>query len=378
VEAAVSTTPTGPSGSDRLDTFEKGGAIEVPVAKIETELAALWRQAVQKSGRKNPVTRACLWNLILRVDSEPRFVEAKKLVDDISAQVPARVIVLHVEDQAPEAPVRAWVEANWRHSGHGDSGSDEVTLWAAGKSVARLPSLVRALRVTDLPTAMLWWGPPPGGHAPARDMLDEIDRLIVDTRKLPSEQGMSQFLEIADARPDLDLVDCAWLGVRPLRGLLAGMFDPPHDPRKLAVLDRVRVISGVTGCQSRALLALGWLASRLGWKDYRKLPDAPGLRRWKAIRPGPGAGEITLELETRTGGASHGVVGLELQAGDEKWIAAREQGRIDVHGPGCQPRVQPVRQHSDAELVVSALGPRGRDAIFKDSLREAVRLVGAK
>jgi glucose-6-phosphate dehydrogenase assembly protein OpcA len=366
--------------SDKLDTFERGGAIEVPVARIEAELAALWREAAQKVERKHPITRACLWNLIVRVDSEPLFVDAKKLIDEISTQVPARVILLHTQGQAPDAPVRAWVEANWRHSGHVESGSDEVTLFAAGKTVERLPSLVRSLLVTDAPTAMLWWGPPPAAGRPSRGLVHEIDRLIVDTRKLPREQDLAEYQRIWDEQPQLELVDCAWLGVRPLRGLTAGLFDPPHDPRRLFELDRVRVVSGVTGCQSRALLSFGWLASRLGWKSYRRVADQPNVRCWKAQRRD--GGEVLLELETRLGGASHGVISIELEAAGEsgapeRWSLKREHGRIEAHGPGCAARVQPMRQHSDAELVVSALGPRGRDLIFKDALRETVRLVEA-
>src|SRR5262249_50230545 len=151
----------------------------------------------------------------------PLFIDAKKLIDDLSKHVPARVIVLHTQLDAPDAPVRAWVEANWRSSSHGQSGSDEVTLWAAGRTVERLPSLVRSLVVTDAPTAMLWWGPPPSEAT--RELLLEIERLIVDTRKLPSEQDLAEYLGLVDEQPQTEMVDCAWLGVRPLRGLCAGM-----------------------------------------------------------------------------------------------------------------------------------------------------------
>jgi glucose-6-phosphate dehydrogenase assembly protein OpcA len=239
--------------------------------------------------------------------------------------------------------------------------------------VDRLPSLVRSLVVTDAPTAMLWWGPPP---LPAsRELLREIDRLIVDTRKLPGEAGLADYLRVAEDQPELEVADCAWLGVRPLRGLTAGMFDPPNDPRRLDALDRVRVTSGVTGCQSRALLTLGWLSSRLGWKEEQKLPEQPGLRSWRVRRRD--GGQARVELETRTGGAKHGVIALELQTGDERWNLERSAGVVTVHGSHCTRRLQPMRQHTDAELVISALGPRGRDPMFKDALRGAVALVGA-
>src|SRR5262245_46577496 len=109
---------------DRLIKFESGEAIEVPVERIEQELAELWRRAAEARTRPgervaSPVTRACLWNLIVRATGE-HFRAAKRLIDEVSESVPARVILLHSETGAvgPEAamvdrPIRAWVEANW-------------------------------------------------------------------------------------------------------------------------------------------------------------------------------------------------------------------------------------------------------------------------
>lgn len=362
--------------ADRLDTFERGEAIEVPVGRIEAELSVLWRQAAagRPGDKPRPVTRACLWNLIVRVGGES-FRSAKKMIDEVSKTLPARTIILQAEPTVPEQPIRAWVEANWRRPDGGHvSGSDEVTLFATGAAVDRLPSLVRALIVSDAPTAMLWWGPPPDETAPVRELLGEVDRLIVDTRKLPSEAGFVDYDRLAEHYPGLELVDCAWLGVRPLRGLCASLFDPPGDAARLAALDRVRVVSGVTGCQSRGLLTLGWLASRLGWTGFRRVPAPAELRRFRARRRD--GGEVTLELETRLGGVDHGVRGLELEAGTDRWVLEREHASICISAPGVR-RVHPVRQHADYELVASGLGPRGRDPVYRAALTRAIELVQA-
>jgi Glucose-6-phosphate dehydrogenase subunit C-terminal domain len=181
---------------------------------------------------------------------------------------------------------------------------------------------------------------------------------------------------IADALPRLELVDLAWLGTRPLRGLCASLFDPPRDPRRLERLDRVRVSSGVQGVQSRGLLTLGWLASRLGWHDFRAETDrgAP-VRAWRAQRRE--AGEVRIELTNSTGGASHGVVALELEAGTDRWSLVRDQTCICVEGPGAPARRQPARSHRDAELVGASLGGRSHDPLFRDALPEAARLAAA-
>ena len=77
--------------TDRLQVFERGGAIEVPVARIEAELAALWRRAAEaRPGQiPNAVTRACLWNLVVRVRGEDEFTHAKRVIDDLAQRIPA-------------------------------------------------------------------------------------------------------------------------------------------------------------------------------------------------------------------------------------------------------------------------------------------------
>ena len=177
---------------EKLAEFERGDAIEVQPERIEAELAQLWRRAAEsKPGdAPKPVTRACLWNLIVRVEGEPQFTHIKRVIDDLSQRIPARAIVTRVED-GPDS-LRAFVEANWRRREGGmASGSDEVTLWATGAAKARLPSLVRALLFSDAPTAIFFPGAlaPFGGHT--REYVHEADRLIVDSRKLTSERGSS-------------------------------------------------------------------------------------------------------------------------------------------------------------------------------------------
>ena len=49
----------------QIESLADGGLERAPVGKIEASLAALWRHASQKGV---PVTRACLWNLVARVD----------------------------------------------------------------------------------------------------------------------------------------------------------------------------------------------------------------------------------------------------------------------------------------------------------------------
>jgi glucose-6-phosphate dehydrogenase assembly protein OpcA len=359
---------------EKLAEFERGDAIEVAPDRIEKELSALWRSAAEsKPGEApKPVTRACLWNLIVSVHGEAQFIHVKRVIDELSQRVPARAIVTRFEDGPDQ--LRAFVEANWRRREGGvASGSDEVTLWAQGEAKQRLPSLVRALLFSDAPTAIFWPGSLPPLNERTHEYVHEADRLIVDTRKLQTEHGLVDLCEFGAKDPELEVADLSWLGISPLRGMATSLFDPPRDPAVLLQLDRVRVTSNVVdGPQARGLLALGWLASRLGWSKLRRLPDAPSLRRWQGARRD--GQPVTLELARQAGPAHHGVAGLELQAGDAVWSLVRDAA-IHVRGPDLPARTQPARSHSDAELLASALGARGRDIIFKEALAQAAALV---
>ena len=360
--------------TDRLQVFEKGGAIEVPVGRIEAELAALWRRAAEARPGQVPraVTRACLWNLVVRVHGEAEFAHAKRTIDDLAQRIPARTIVMRIEPDAPDG-LRAWVEANWRRAEGGGpaSGSDEVTLLASGQAAARVPSLLRSLLYSDAPTAMFWPSTLPPAGTVVQELVHQSDRVIVDTRKLDDERGLGELCALGQKEPAVQLADLSWIGISPLRGMCAALFDPPRDASVLGKLDRVRVVSNIQGTQARGLLALGWLLSRLGWQGPRRIASEGGTRRWQARRKD---GEpVTLELATEPGG-SHGVAGLELHAGGDVWALQRDTS-IHVRGPDMPPRSQPARSHSDAELLASALGSRGRDAVFRDALSAAVELV---
>ena len=368
------------STDEKLAEFEAGAAIEVPVGRIEAELAQLWRRAAESRPGQipNAVTRACLWNLVVRVQGDAQFEKTKRLIDDLSQRIPARVLVMRVEPTAPDS-LRAWVEANWRRREGGGpaSGSDEVTLWAQGHAVEQLPSLVRALLFTDAPTAAFYPSALPASTAVMRELLHQADRLIVDTRKLDDEAGLRELCAIGREDPNLELADLSWIGISPLRGMCAALFDPPRDPSVLARLDRVRVVSGVQGTQARGLLALGWLMSRLAWTEPHRVAADDGVRRWEARRRD--GQRVQLELATAAGGR-HGVQAMELsiekRGGDDVWSLERDEC-IHVRGPDLPPRSQPARSHSDAELLASALGQRGRDNVYKEALAQAAALVGA-
>ena len=359
--------------------FERGGAIEVPVGRIEAELANLWRRAAEaRPGQiPNAVTRACLWNLVVRVDGDAQFEHAKDLIDDLSQRIPARTIVMRIEPDEPDR-LRAWVEANWRRREGGGpaSGSDEVTLWASGKAVERVPSLVRSLLVFRradgdvLVRASL----PAGGAGGAR----------ADAPGRSADRRHAQAARRARPRPSCARSarasrPCSWpicrgSGSRRCAGCVRRCSIRRAIASVLEQLDRVRVVSNIqrhagarpVGARLARCRASSWRAAQARSSDGKGRARAGG-RGARTDKP------VTLEVATEPGG-DHGVAGLELHAGDDVWSLTRDTS-IHVRGPDMPPRSQPARSHSDAELLASALGSRGRDTIFRDALGCAAELV---
>jgi glucose-6-phosphate dehydrogenase assembly protein OpcA len=353
----------------RLDRFERGRAIEVAVDRIDAELQKLWQHAAERrGGQPQAITRACLWNLVVFGEVPTR---TKMLIDEVASNIPARVILFRTEPGGNPI-LRAFVEANWRRAPDGQllSGSDEVTLWATGAASEWLPALIRSLLVVDAPAALLCMDALPDPDSPGYRLLREADRFIIDSRSLSDEQRFSEVQALARSYPRLELADLAWLGLSSTLGLAASLFDPPRDPSLLHQLERVRVTSGVRGARARALLTLGWLAARLGWTEFRTVEDASRCR-WQARRR---TGELVLELVNRPD-ANHGVIAIEFQIASQRFAIERDDRCIRTTDPMGRVRAQPVRTHSDAELVVAALGARGRDPVYRDALAKAAELV---
>lgn len=364
--------------SDRLDQFDLGAAVEVSPRRIEAELSDLWRQAAREAqaAGKRPVSRACLWNLALFAPNA-LLEQAKRLIDGLAAQIPTRAIVMIDQGEGgaahDESTVRTWVEANWQKvKGRRRSGSDEITIVTSGHGIRRLAALARALWVTDAPIAMVWWGPIPDAGDPALELLAEVDRLIIDTRKLLHPRDFLRCADLLDKNLRIEVVDCAWLGVRPLRGLLAALFDPPGDSTVLRELDTIIVRSGVRQTPARGLLFIAWLSHCLGWGGTRRV-DIEGYK-WTAVRASGAL--VSISLEQSGDGPNHGITEIELRQGNLTWQLIRDDNCVQVLAPGFPDRNQPIRSHTHAELVASALGPHGRDAIYRDVLRRVAELVG--
>ena len=375
---------------DRIDAFTLGAAIAVEPDRIEAELMGLWRKAAERAraeGARFSVTRACLWNLIVHSEGEEEFLRTKRVIDEMSETVPARIISLHETMDAPElpaaadSPIRAFVEANFRRSGSGrrEVVAEEITLEAARTSGPRLPGLVRSLLLADVPTALLVRNPSPDSAWLAR-LAPEVERLIFDSATLDGGAAILRLSALlrrlyredrTGALAHVDIVDLGWLRLGPWRTLVASLFDSPDATRALRDLSEI-AIHYAQGGEAAALLVAGWLCGRL-------------RLRWQAtheqglftVSTAAGRHVHLRMVPVAASDAPAGVDRVELRCGVQLF-SAHSQGEnrcIALSSPLQPERVQPVHGRPDSELMVAAMGVGGRDPLMYEALRLSAQLV---
>jgi glucose-6-phosphate dehydrogenase assembly protein OpcA len=356
-----------------MEEFAAGKSIPVALKDVEKSIPAMWRklaEAAKEKGAKTAVTRACLWNLIVRTSGGKAFDEAKQLIDTISNSVPARVLVLDAQPAAPTAPIQSWIEANW-HSGGGGAhqiGSEELTFKASGETVADLASIVRALLIGDVPVAALWHGLAPGGDALDHDMLSAATRVVIGVDGAEETmRAVSSLLEGGRLRPGTGLTSLAWLRSSHWRQLVASLFDPPSEAGAVEKISEVRVVCGADHVNA-ALLLIGWFAARLGWKEGKAVDRAAHSYAFTgaggAVKAGIDVGGTSEDIFTR----------VEVTTPDGRSSISRIGPSVILETP-VTARKQPRHIPGDAELWLAALGARGHDPLFVEALRRAAPLV---
>lgn len=424
---------------DRIDAFTMGAALSVEPDKIQQELMALWRKAAERAKREGSrfeVARACLWNLIVHADGDAEFYETKRQLDEVSETLPARILALHetwhedansvVGDDG--APLRAFVEANFRRtsSGRREIVAEEITLEASRLHSHRLPGLVRALLLPDVPTALVVRNPAADSHWLPR-IAPEVDRFVFDSGKLDSAAALLRVARVlgrlfpqnsrAAATPasleghghgptidgfeasgpkPVEIADLGWLRLWPWRALIASQFDAPQDAAVLPRLDRIE-IHHVPGAGPAALLLAGWLMGRL---RLRPVLGSDGAS--STLRGLLGDGEVTLQrserssvsagrhaqngprlklrlVESQARTTPAGISSVSLHAKDVAYSAhgcVTEDSRcVTLRSPSGTERVQPVHGRRDAELMVAAMGVGGRDPLMYEALRLGTALL---
>ncbi|HEV2719988.1 MAG TPA: glucose-6-phosphate dehydrogenase assembly protein OpcA, partial [Thermoanaerobaculia bacterium] len=195
--------------------------------------------------------------------------EASMILGKASASVPQRTIVVRADAAAPPE-ISSWISANCHLVGGGKQMcSEEIAIVAGGDRIHRVPPLVNALLLPDMPVAVWWMGDLPNEHEEyVETLLEPADRLIIDSSCFDSPRDLDLVSRVA-AQTTTIPADLNWVRLEEWRAATASVFDPPHMRGRLTMIRRVRVVAGAQeenffGDAIESLLYAAWLTVQIG------------------------------------------------------------------------------------------------------------------
>ncbi|MDA2934387.1 glucose-6-phosphate dehydrogenase assembly protein OpcA [Acidobacteria bacterium AH-259-D05] len=366
-------------------TLEKGpsGSRTVDVLTIERELEELWAKMTEVSPdqEQQAVMRACVLNLVVYTSGEESLGEIGHVMSQVSDEHPGRFIVILLMETT-EPPIGAMVTAQCHPAERGRKQicCEQIVIKASREQMGHLPSFVRPLLIPDLPVFLWWREVPDSNHRVFQALVDEADRLIVDSGRLAdSEKGLRTLAEfVHEVGNRAALSDLSWGRMRRWRRLVAGYYDSPEYRPHLARIDSVEIECGPgendqVGTPVEALLTVSWMASRLGWElrgEPERAPDGSfqfqlGTEgRYIAVavnisQTGPGLQRIRLAA-SRQPTASF----LVSFSGDGSYLKTD----VEISGVRRAERVARMHQREEAFLIARELEILGHDRVYEQAL----------
>jgi glucose-6-phosphate dehydrogenase assembly protein OpcA len=217
------------------------------VSDIDRELARL---RIDPESNE-PFQRTSVMTHIAWVPGE--WVEAAEdVLAGLAERHPSRTIVLVPDPEAGDA-LDASVQVECFPSGPGRQVCTEtIRLRVCGARAGVPASIVQPLLLPDLPVFLRWRGLPPFGERPFEELVDVVDRLIVDSTEWPGlPKPYERFVDVFDR---VVVSDIAWARTSRWRPQLASLWPGIAEVRRIKV----------TGTEAQACLVVGWLRSRLG------------------------------------------------------------------------------------------------------------------
>lgn len=360
--------------ASKLERFSAGEHFAVDPDAIERELASLWRAAGANQASpetRNPVTRACLWNVVVHMEERAKvegFGETaalEKSMRELPQYIAARALVLKTRaEESGQAELESWISANCIIAEGGGKlvCSEEVVLSARGDGERHLPGLVRALLVPAVPTAMVFAGVPPAERPPIQALLGSADRVITHADHSLTATPLKRICPLMSELP-LGAIDLGWLSLSSHRTLVAGLFDPPATAEDARAIDRV-TITATKKKRWSAVLMLAWAASALGAEN----PRAIGQGAWRFSRPG-GAPLEAVHVEDAA--VELPVIELSASSTHAAYAVRPIQDNLaEVTGPSSGAK-KVLSRRSPAQLLARALRTRSEDRAFSRALKLA-------
>jgi hypothetical protein len=333
--------------------------ISVPIGGIERELGKLW----EESGDSK--TRASLINLAIYNEKPGSLERNTEIIGGIAGEHAMRAILIQADPKAAGSSAEAWITMHCylRGSKGGSVCSEQISFKLAGDAARSLQSVVFSHLDSDLPLA-LWWQadfrPPVDGK-----LWRWVDRLLFDSRhwKNPSDQFdlIRRIAGLAEARTVL--CDLNWARSLPVRQALAGIFDTPGTIPELRVIRELRM-QHAPQHRTTALLLVGWLADRLGWKlsepgQNPRFQDAQGGSVSVTLQESDGASVSSIGIASE-----NAAFGLSRDAASDLYVTTAKGTSI----PPSSRMVRAPREET-REILLAELARGGRHPLYTRAVK---------
>jgi glucose-6-phosphate dehydrogenase assembly protein OpcA len=370
------------------------GARADGVAALERELARMRRSmGAHAKEQAVPVARASVLNLVVFATRDAHARRAAATIDRLATRHPSRAIVLLADRQREGIASGLEMHCHLSHPGGLQQVSyEQILIRARGDADQRLASAVIPLLLPDLPV-FLWWTETPPVDAPYFDqLLGLADRLIVDSGDFARpDRTLARLHAVARAgHGRYGLTDFNWTRITAWRELVSQFFDVPAWRPFLDGVTGIRVGFAVDADgreihPSQALLLIGWLASRLGWRAVESLAPSEAGGLLFAMQRGDGE-EIQTRVRPRfMRGIDEGnLSGLRIQARHDTRHAEFVVKRVEdsghaattviIDGTVVAERLVPLGRPGVSELLGEELTIARSDAIYEDALAALVAL----
>lgn len=363
------------------------------IGGIEHELARLRRSRSAHSREQGvPVARASVLNLVVFATREVHARRAARTIADLAIRHPSRAIVILADRERAAGASELGLYCRLAGSSAAQQVSyEQVLIRARGDADARLASAVIPLLLPDLPVFLWWTGTPPLESAHFDALLTLADRLIVDSadfarpdRTLPAVAAIAR-----GGHGRYGVTDFNWTRLTAWRDLVAQFFDVPAWRPFLDGVTGVRVGFAVDADgreihPSQALLFIGWLASRLGWRAVERLaPSEAGGLLFALARDDGGLVRMRVRPRFERGMEEGDLSGLRIQATVDgraaefviKRIGQTHAGTsVVIDGSTVVSRVVALRRPEVSDLLGEELTIARSDAIYEGALAALVAL----
>ena len=373
------------------------------VEVVEEQLAELWKQIAGdvNSDDDTAVMRARVANLLVFVTSDPMLDEVQRMMLELTAIHPSRVLTMLGAYELPDRDIEMSVESfcqTDKRTGAKRLCCEEITLRAQGKFVAELPSAALPLLVPDLATFLWWRNALRVSDKIFYTLLRATDRLVIDSAEFADPQRDLVEVNKLFTTGEFDHVgisDLNWARLTFWRGLLADFYDVPTYQPLLNGIDYVRVdyvgpeLAPET-VATQALLIAAWLASRLGWTlaEERRAEESNQTTSFGFSSMDGRAIKLELTRVERGERKPGRLVHAELRTSDKEsdkeqasFVVTRSPDNLHlltearVGANTHRGRVLPVRNRSAAQLLSREMEILCNDQIYQEAVALAAKMI---